>query len=189
MPELKVIRLPELAESEPECHWYAFKSFYNRVKPFKSALEAAGYQVFVPMKMAETRQDGVEMRKMVPAIASLFFVRCSEAFARQLKLGYNDALMYYPEPGTNKPAAIKDKEMEMFMFVCKIPDGKAEFFNEDCLQGYVGQKVRVIGGIYKGAEGYIKRIKKDRRLLVRIEGVAVVATGFIHPSLLEPVEE
>ena len=113
-----------------------------------------------------------------------------ERLMRELKRIYNDGLMFYAEPGTSEPAPIKDKEMEMFILVCRTPVEYLKFFDEDFLaKCKVGQKVRVTGGLYKGAEGYIKRIKKDRRLLVRIEGVAVVATGFIPPSQLEPVDE
>jgi transcription antitermination factor NusG len=49
--------------------------------------------------------------------------------------------------------------------------------------------VRVTEGPLKGAEGYIRRIRKDRRLLVSIEGVVAVATSYIPMSQLMKVEE
>ncbi len=52
----------------------------------------------------------------------------------------------------------------------------------------MGQKVRVINGIYKGAEGYIKRIKKDRKLIVAVSGVAVVAVSYIPQEFLEKID-
>ena len=52
-----------------------------------------------------------------------------------------------------------------------------------------GKKVRVTEGPLRGAEGYIKRIRRDRRLLVCIEGVVAVATAFIEPQFLEEVQE
>ena len=171
MNGLMVGQLPVLPGEGETLGWYAMRAFYNRVKPFQEVLSAEGMEVFVP------------------PIPSLFFIRASECFVRELKRLYNDALMFYAEPGTSAPARVKDKEMEMFILVCRTPAEYLKFFDEDFLSKCkVGQKVRVTGGIYEGAEGYIKRIKKDRRLLVRIEGVAVVATGFIPPSLLEPVE-
>lgn len=39
--------------------------------------------------------------------------------------------------------------------------------------------MRVTEGPFKGAEGYIKRIKGNRRLIVSIEGVVAVATTYI----------
>ena len=44
-------------------------------------------------------------------------------------------------------------------------------------------------GPLQGVEGYIKRIKKDRRLLVAIEGFVAVATAFISPKYLEKVSD
>ena len=32
------------------------------------------------------------------------------------------------------------------------------------------------------------RIKGDRRIVVEIPGIIAIATGFIHPSLLVPIE-
>ena len=49
--------------------------------------------------------------------------------------------------------------------------------------------MRVTGGPLKGAEGYIKRIRKDQRLLVCVEGVIAVATSYIPNELLEKITE
>jgi len=49
-------------------------------------------------------------------------------------------------------------------------------------------RVRVIDGEFKGAEGYIKRIKGNRRLVVAIEGVVAVATAYIPSCYLEKVD-
>ena len=50
-------------------------------------------------------------------------------------------------------------------------------------------KVRVTGGPYEGAEGYVVRVKKDRRVMVKIAGTCAVLTSFVHPSLLEKIEK
>jgi ribosomal protein L24 len=47
----------------------------------------------------------------------------------------------------------------------------------------------VIDGPLKGAEGYIKRIKKDRRLLVCVEGVIAVATSYLPERMVEKITE
>ena len=49
--------------------------------------------------------------------------------------------------------------------------------------------MRVIDGIYKGAEGVVKRIRKDRKLLIAVTGVAVVAVSHIPQSYLEKIEK
>ena len=47
----------------------------------------------------------------------------------------------------------------------------------------------VTGGIFKGAEGYIKRIQGNKRLVVSIEGVVAVATSYIPAVYLEKLEK
>ena len=50
-----------------------------------------------------------------------------------------------------------------------------------------GERVRVTEGPFKGAQGVIKRIKKDRKLLVSINGIVVVAVSHIPGQFLERI--
>lgn len=51
----------------------------------------------------------------------------------------------------------------------------------------VDTRVRVTAGQYKGYEGFVKRIGKDRHVVVEIEGVCMVILPFIHPDLLQKI--
>lgn len=96
----------------------------------------------------------------------------------------------YKTPDWKTYAVIPNRQMEIFRLVTKAGSGGLEFFADDDITRYrEGGRVRVTEGPLKGAEGYIKRIRKDRRLLVSIEGVIAVATSYIPPQLLEPVPE
>ena len=80
--------------------------------------------------------------------------------------------------------------MAMFQLVCSSGTEGLDFFSDEDITRYKsGDKVRVLEGPLKGAEGYIKRIKKDRRLLVAIEGFIAVATMYIPPQFLEKVSD
>jgi len=97
--------------------------------------------------------------------------------------------MFYASMDSKRPGPIDDEEMRMFMFVTSADRGRnLHYFGESDSTFKMGQKVRVIDGIYKGAEGYIKRIKKDRKLIVSVSGVAVVAVSHIPPEYLEKIE-
>ena len=54
-----------------------------------------------------------------------------------------------------------------------------EYFSDEAIDYRSGDKVRVTGGPFKGAEGYIKRIRGNRRLVVALEGIIAVATTYI----------
>ena len=59
-----------------------------------------------------------------------------------------------------------------------------DYFGGDSIVYGIGDRVRVTGGVFKGAEGYIKRIKGRRRLIVSITGICAVATSFIPNCFL-----
>ena len=52
---------------------------------------------------------------------------------------------------------------------------------------YQGDHVKVIDGTFKGAEGYICRIKKNHRLIITVHGVCAVATSYIPQAFLKKI--
>lgn len=154
-----------------EClRWYAAKVQYNRVQPIREQLAADRANYFIP-----------------EIIGSLVFIQVSEEYLRHFEEANFSRLWVYRDLLSGKPAAIPDKEMEVFIFVCSSGQQGLTYLGDDRPEYHQGDRVRVIDGPFKGAEGYIKRIKKDRRLVVSINGIAAVATTFIHPSLLETI--
>ena len=151
-------------------HWYAAKVRYNRMQPIRELLAADGVNYFIP-----------------EIIGSLVFIQVTEEYLRQFEDSNFSRLWFYRDLLTGKPAAIPNKEMEVFIFVCSSGQQGLTYLGDDKPEYHQGDRVRVIDGPFKGAEGYIKRIKKDRRLVVSINGIAAVATTYIHPSLLETI--
>ena len=180
---------PHLIEPSPDgLHWYALKVFYNRVVHLKSLLPA-GIESYVPVHTVETHEHGRLSYTEEPLIPSLMFVRCNAEWLVAFKRDHNEDFMYYTakDPdGNNVPGPIRDEEMRSFILVTSAEAGRgATYFGADAPEYHTGDRVRVTGGIYAGAEGYIKRIKKDRKLIVAVSGVAVVAVSYIHPDFLE----
>ena len=159
-------------QEKDNINWYAMKVFYNRTDVVKSRLEG---------RVVETYSQ-----KVMP---SLLFVRCSAVEILKIRRDEWASTMVYSNPETKMPSAIPEGQMAMFMLVTSSGDKGLEYLGEDKPEYHLGDRVRVISGILKGAEGHIKRIKKDRRLIVTIEGVAAIATSYIKPELLEKVTE
>jgi transcription antitermination factor NusG len=93
----------------------------------------------------------------------------------------------YSDPLTHIPVVVPDKEMEVFRIVTSAMQSGLTVLENDPATYQTGDKVRVTDGPFKGAEGYIKRIKKDRKLVVTISGVVAIATTYIPPELLEKI--
>ena len=153
-------------------HWYALKVYYNRVQPL----------------IAECLEEGMEFFAPTDIIGSLLFVRCNEGNLGRLVIRHRDQVWVYRKAGSHEAAEIPDREMEVFCFVVTAGREGLELLGDDKPEYHEGDRVVVTDGPFKGAEGHIKRIRRDRRLVVSIRGVVAVATTYIHPSLLRKVE-
>ena len=169
-------------------NWYALKVFYNRVAKIETLLKGRNIDSYIPMLSVEQVVAGRKVRRRKPAISSLMFMCCSEAEAMELQKELMGEVMVYRNRGERQPAAIPDSEMQMFIRVTSIDDLGLEYLGEANEEWATGDRVRVTGGIFQGAEGYIKRIKGNHRLIVAIEGVIAVATSYIPTCFLEKVE-
>ena len=135
------------------------------------------------------KEAGVEFFAPVEVIRSLLFLRCTENEFGHFLIAHGQGIYVYRQAGSQQPAVIRDHEMEVFRFVVTAGQQGLTLLGEDRPEYHQGDRVVVTDGPFKGAEGHIKRIKKDRRLVVTIPGVVAVATAFIHPSMLKKKED
>ncbi len=163
-------------------------------------LAAARYLASLPEgARADSRyiKEGPVIYLRKPMVTSLVFVQASrEQIIRldaELQEKYRNGKgrgFVYKTADRQDYAVIPDRQMAAFRLVTESGVSGLSFFSGDDITRYrQGDKVRVTEGPLKGAEGYIRRIRKDRRLLVSIDGVVAVATSYIPMSQLEKVEE
>jgi len=153
-------------------NWYAIKIYYSRIAQAKKWLGEEGVEYYA--------------QQLIP---SLIFVRCDQAQAIKLRQEHYDSLMVYLKADRSAPAPIPDREFGIFRLVASSGAEGIEYLGEDKERYHLGELVEVTAGPYKGLQGHIVRIRKDRRLVVSITGVAAVATARIPDALLRPVRE
>lgn len=157
---------------ESKLHWYALKVFWRRTEPLKDQFDDMGLEYYA--------------QNIMP---SYMFVRTDARRIKKMRLDFFGRFYVYSDFKTKEPTIVPDKELEIFRIITSSGDTGLQFLDDDPVKYQKGDKVRVTDGPFKGAEGYIARIKKDRRLVVTITGVAAIATSFIPPELLEKVDE
>ena len=180
---------------DEELQWYALRAFKRKVFKIKEDFEARNWKTYIAMRSQEITVDGHLQYKDVQIVPNLLFVCCTEKDLDAYKKDHDGDFMIYKHKVKNekgdievRPAPIPEKEMKVFIFITSTGDGKDIEYYGDTMPEYAeGQRVRVIDGMYKGAEGIVKRIKRDRKLLVAVEGVAVVAISRIPMSYLERI--
>lgn len=180
-----------MADNPEQKYWYALKVFFNKVFEIEKMLKEEDVESYIPCETVTIETNGRKRSVRKPIIPSLMFFFSTEDFAVSLQRKlFSRAILYTKQATqyTKVPAAIPEKEMQMFILVTSAGDRGMEFFSDDFLNYKVGQKVRITGGVFKGAEGYIKRIKHNRRLTVTLQGICMVVTSFIPPCFIEKIE-
>lgn len=172
-----------------EVQWFALRAFWNKTESLMREAEKAGCRTYYAMKTEESMASGKLEYKDVPLIPALFFVQCTITWLKEFRQKHFGQVYVYTDSEGSNPAPIRNKEMELFIMVTSAQKegGRVEYLGEPKPQYVQGDLVRVTEGLYKGAQGVVKRIKKDRKLVVAITGVAVVAISHIPLCYLEKV--
>ena len=177
--------------------WYPMRVTYGREEKIKDALDALEVRNFLPMQRLRgwVDEDGVPHQNIVPAIRNLIFVNASQQRITELKMYNKDCqpLRYmtnpFPHDDNDYLLTVPDRQMENFIRVATVQDDRLLYLdpNADFLRK-PGQKVRITDGEFKDAEGVIKRIKNNKRVVVEIQGVAALAITFVPSIWLQPID-
>lgn len=121
-------------------------------------------------------------------LRTLYFIQCTDAAIHRLKFELYDKLLIYRDAKNREPQPIPDNVMQTFFVMAPYHDEPVIYLPVDDPSFFEGKRKRVISGIFKGCEGIIKRIKGERRLIVKLNDRAAVATPYIPREYLEDIE-
>ena len=167
---------------------------YSRELKVQAALQQLGIESFVPMRHGVTHGKEGPHYGLVPAIHNLIFVRSTQSRLTELKRGYEElsSLRYMTRPSLENPTKqtiiiVDEAAMQNFMRVASVTDDRVMFL-DNCDNECVGQHVRVMDGYFAGVEGIVRRIKKNKRVVVSIVGCASVAIAYVPKQSLMVIE-
>lgn len=174
--------------------WYPMRVTYGREMKVKGELERIGIESFLPMKYkvveSQINGDAELRRELVPAISNLIFVRSTQERVTELKRTNEvlEPLRYMLDyTGGDGPVimTVGDREMENFMRVAAMTDDSVMFLDENTIVGKEGKHVKIMGGAFEGVEGVIRRVKRCKRVVVELEGIASVAIAHVPVGWLK----
>ncbi len=168
--------------------WFAMKVFQNKVFEIESYLQAKDIETYFPVRYEEKTVAGVKKTVRKPVITSLIFFRTFSENLAEIEQDLNSKVALYRYRKSRQVAVIPEREMEIFKMVTSVGNNNWDYVDAAAMSFRPEDRVRVTDGEFKGAEGYIKRIKGNRRLVVAIEGVVAVATAYIPSCYLQKVE-
>ena len=174
-------------EKESEI-WYAMRATYRRERDAMQLLAKENLGCFVPMQYKIAIKKGKKVRVLVPIVHNLIFVHACPSEVKRVKsmVAY---LQYITDSRSGEKITISDSEMQRFIAVAGSYNDHLLYFQPDELNLSKGTKVRITGGEFEGQEGIFLKVKgaRDRRVVVAIQGVIVVAMATIHPDLIEVI--
>ena len=176
--------------------WFPMRVTYQREMKVKAELDRLGIENFVPMryKVVESQNDGdTELRRvLVPAINNLIFVRSTQERVSELKRR-NEVLeplrymMDHTAASEHSIMTVADRKMENFMRVASRTDDSVMFLDNETVVGKEGKRVEIMSGAFEGVTGVIRRVKRCKRVVVEIEGVASVAIAYVPAEVLKEI--
>ena len=169
--------------------WYPLRVTYNRELKVKDDLDARNVTNFIPMQYRREERNGRMVNRLVPSVHNLIFVKLTPSQMTEYKKSTALPIRYIMNQETHKPITIPDREMENFIKVAGTYEEKLIYLNPKPGDFSQGERVRIIGGDFAGAEGIFIRFKGDRRVLINIPGVVAVATTYVHPSMIEKLPD
>ena len=174
--------------------WFPMRVTYSRELKMKAELDRLEIENFLPMTYKLFDADTANPhRELVPAINNLIFIRSSKDRISTLK-STNVVLqpLRYIMDRTAQQAhtimTVPDAQMQNFMRVASMTDDSVMFLNDETVIGKEGKRVLITGGIFNGVTGVIRRVKRCKRVVVELDGLATVAIAFVPAILLKELE-
>ncbi|MDE6832236.1 MAG: hypothetical protein K2J07_05855 [Muribaculaceae bacterium] len=169
-----------------DIHWFAVKVRQEvRAEKF---FNTHCREVFFPRE--EIRTPGGLVRTLA-VIPHVMFIRTSADNALALEqegrqqAGQTVPFWIYRYSKGEAIQPIGDEQIHLLRLLTSSDSSKCEIFRKSDFKR--GELVRVTGGIYQGYVGTVQRVRKNKHVVVEIEGICMVMLPFIHPDLLEPI--
>ena len=174
-----------VASAGRELHWYAAYTRPNREFAVKESLDGLGVENFLPTEELVKETPFGRKKAVAPLIRGMIFIRTDRDTSFSLINDHFLRIVYLKDIGGRHSLVIPDKQMADFMFVLDVAGSGVEVLNKDLKQG---DRVRVVKGPLAGLEGELIRVRGHKRVVIRIEGVASIATTYIPGSHLERIK-
>ena len=195
--EPKIVRFPKDVQN-----WYVLVVAYRTEQKMQAKLRELGkLEAVVPMRRTRRRDAQGKFRyDEKVAINNYIFVHTTYNRLSNLKKEYPFDLEFsllhrdvYEEGERigRAPVVVPRDQMLNFIAVAGNQKERVQFIDIEKVNWETGQRVRVIGGPFVGVEGiYLRTTKKhERRVVVKLEGIAAVATTALPSVLVEAIED
>lgn len=160
---------------------------------FRDLLTAARIEFFLPTVHQVVTKDGKEESLEKPLLFSYVFMRTEERTAIEFTAanpGITMLRVHMPKGQPGPYMVVPDRQMESFIRAVGYYTDNIPFVSPTPDMLVKGDKVRILGGPFKGVEGILEaqQGKDGGRVIVRIADLVAIPTIEIDPSLIQILE-
>ena len=161
---------------DKKMNWYVAYTRVNQELFIKKKLDELGIENFLPQEeyVRETPLGRKTIRVLL--IHGMIFIHADKSTSFSLINDYSLNIIYLKDVEGRHALIVPDKQMEDFMFLLDFSPEGIEVLNKDLKRG---DKVRVIMGPLQGLKGELVRLRGHKRVVIRLDGVASIATSYI----------
>ena len=173
--------------------WYVLRVTYQRELIAKKRLDELKIESFVPTRQVKSKLcNGRVVMQRRALVHNYIFIHSDRATIddiKQFELPYLRYVMHNKD-NVRQMMIVPEEQMHNFMLITGTEDERLMLLQPESVDIALGTRVRITGGLFAGAEGVLIKVAgvRDRRVVVKIDGVAAVATPKIEKELLEIIE-
>ena len=172
---------------EENSEWFAIKTRHD----FRAATELASVLDDVLFPKETVRVPGKKAREKA-VIPHVLFIKTTRTKALALEKQGREhpessiPFWIYRYPKDNMIQPISESSIHLLRLLTADESTKCEIYNKEEFKE--NQQVRITGGDFAGYTGHVVRVKKNKHVVVKIEGICMVMLPFIHPDFLQKME-
>ena len=157
--------------------WYPMYVKYRKELSVQQALEANGFRTFIPMEEYFVKRGASVRRETRPAIHNLIFVYSFRERITWMKMFNEECqrLQYMSQhflDGTTEVITVTDRAMENIIRAATADDPyhQRTYMDRSLNLTDLDRNIKFVDGSFKDVEGVIKRVDKNRAMIVPIAG-------------------
>lgn len=168
-------------------HWYAIRT--SKESLTEDALKSDVIETYFPTKTV-TIGNSKRINAIIPHV---IFVKTYEATMLHLerlskteKSTLPAPIWVYRYPESREIQTIPAEQINILRLLTANDATHCEIFHKRDFKP--GAMVEITGGPFEGLQGTVQRVKKNKHVIVKIEGICLVMLPYIHPDLLKEID-
>ena len=182
-------------ETKNAPQWYALRTTYGREKKAYDYLISKNVVAFYPTFKRIKLVDGKRITTEESRIPNIFFAYGTEEEIKSfvydnvslpfLRFYYQHT--YVGSKIIKTPLIVPDNQINSLKIICTADSDDIVASTEVVEKFKSGQKVRIIGGKFKGVKGTVARYHNQQRVGIIIDGLLTVCTAYVPSAFIEKI--